>query len=46
MLELEKMEQEAGLNGQDTEEKTMFMSESVYGKISSPHARRRRALSD
>lgn len=48
--EVERIEEEAGLKSSpkaETEEKMSgsFMSESVYGKLNSPKARKRRAMS-
>ena len=50
MEEVEKIEEEAGLKSspkEETPEKMSgsFMSESVYGKLNSPKARKRRAMS-
>lgn len=50
LQEIEKIEEEAGLVSSpnfETPEKmsASFMSESVYGKLNSPQARKRRAMS-
>lgn len=49
--EIERIEEEAGLMSSSTNEAPeamsgSFMSESVYGKLNSPQARKRRAMSD
>ena len=51
LQEIERIEVEAGLMSSprnDTPEKMSgsFMSESVYGKLNSPQARKRRAMSE
>lgn len=50
LQEIERIEEEAGLVSSpksETSEKMSgsFMSESVYGKLNSPQARKRRAMS-
>jgi hypothetical protein len=51
LQEIERIEEEAGLKNQSPVVETpdnmagSFMSESVYGKLNSPKARRRRAMS-
>lgn len=51
LQEIERIEKEAGIKGsvpaEDIQENmaTSFMSESVYGKLNSPKARKRRAMS-
>ena len=51
LQEVERMEEEAGIKGStptdDVQENMAgsFMSESVYGKLNSPKARKRRAMS-
>jgi hypothetical protein len=49
LQEIELIEEAAGLKGSTTREATpemsgSFMSESVYGKLNSPKARKRRAM--
>ena len=49
LQEIELIEEAAGLKGVTTREATpdmsgSFMSESVYGKLNSPKARKRRAM--
>jgi hypothetical protein len=52
LREIERIEEEAGLKKQIPVVKTpdnmagSFMSESVYGKLNSPQARKRRAMSN
>jgi hypothetical protein len=51
LQEIERIEQEAGLLSSPTNETPekmsgSFMSESVYGKLNSPQARKRRAMSN
>jgi hypothetical protein len=51
LQEIERIEEEAGLMSSPTNETPekmsgSFMSESVYGKLNSPQARKRRAMSD
>lgn len=51
LQEIERIEEEAGIKGsvsaEDIQENmaASFMSESVYGKLNSPKARKRRAMS-
>ena len=50
LQEIEKIEEEAGLVSSPKSENLenmsgSFMSESVYGKLNSPQARKRRAMS-
>jgi len=51
LQEIERIEEEAGLISSPTNETPAkmsgsFMSESVYGKLNSPQARKRRAMSE
>jgi hypothetical protein len=50
LQEIERIEEEAGIKTSPKAETTesmsgSFMSESIYGKLNSPQARRRRAMS-
>ena len=51
LQEIERIEKEAGIKQNSPKTETLegmsasFMSESVYGKLNSPQARRRRAMS-
>ena len=50
LQEIERIEEEAGIKSSPTADASesmsgSFMSESIYGKLNSPQARRRRAMS-